>query len=54
VVGGTGAGKTTLANGIIDHIVRASPGHRLVIIEDTAEIECAAKKCGRDACNRYC
>src|SRR5260370_3659223 len=43
VVGGTGTGKTTLANGIIDHIVRASPGHRLVIIEDTAEIPCAAE-----------
>jgi type IV secretion system protein VirB11 len=43
VVGGTGTGKTTLANGIIDHMVRASPGHRLVIIEDTAEIQCAAK-----------
>jgi P-type conjugative transfer ATPase TrbB len=43
VVGGTGTGKTTLANGIIDHIVQASPGHRLVIIEDTAEIQCAAK-----------
>jgi type IV secretion system protein VirB11 len=43
VVGGTGTGKTTLANGIIDHIVRASPGHRLVIIEDAAEIRCAAK-----------
>jgi type IV secretion system protein VirB11 len=43
VVGGTGTGKTTLANGIIDHIVRASPGHRLVIIEDTPEIQCAAK-----------
>ena len=42
VVGGTGTGKTTLANGIIDHMVRASPGHRLVIIEDTAEIQCAA------------
>jgi type IV secretion system protein VirB11 len=43
VVGGTGTGKTTLANGIIDHMVRASPGHRLVIIEDTAEIQCAAR-----------
>jgi type IV secretion system protein TrbB len=43
VVGGTGTGKTTLANGIIDHIVKAAPGHRLVIIEDTAEIQCAAK-----------
>jgi len=43
VVGGTGTGKTTLANGIIDRIVRASPGHRLVIIEDIAEIQCSAK-----------
>ena len=43
VVGGTGTGKTTLANGIIDHIAKAAPGHRLVIIEDTAEIQCAAK-----------
>jgi type IV secretion system protein TrbB len=43
VVGGTGTGKTTLANGIIAHIVKATPGHRLVIIEDTAEIQCAAK-----------
>jgi type IV secretion system protein VirB11 len=43
VVGGTGTGKTTLANGIIDHIVKAAPGHRLVIMEDTAEIQCAAK-----------
>jgi type IV secretion system protein TrbB len=43
VVGGTSTGKTTLANGIIDHMVRTSPGHRLVIIEDTAEIQCPAK-----------
>jgi type IV secretion system protein TrbB len=43
VVGGTGTGKTTLANGIIDHMVRASPGHRLVIMEDTAEIQCTAQ-----------
>lgn len=43
VVGGTGTGKTTLVNAIIDHIPRTSPGHRLVIIEDTAEIQCAAK-----------
>lgn len=42
VVGGTGTGKTTLANAIIDGMVRASPEHRLVIIEDTAEIQCAA------------
>ena len=42
VVGGTGTGKTTLANGIIAHMVAVSPEHRLVVIEDTAEIQCAA------------
>lgn len=43
VVGGTGSGKTTLANAIIDHMVECSPQHRLVIIEDTAEIQCSAE-----------
>ncbi len=43
VVGGTGSGKTTLTNAIIDHMVNASPRHRLVIIEDTAEIQCTAE-----------
>jgi len=42
VVGGTGAGKTTLTNAIIDRMAEATPDHRLVIIEDTAEIQCAA------------
>lgn len=43
VVGGTGSGKTTFTNAIIDSIVRIHPNHRLIIIEDTAEIQCAAK-----------
>src|ERR1700730_10427179 len=43
VVGGTSSAKTTLATGIIDHMVQSSPGRRLVIIEDTAEIQCAAR-----------
>ena len=43
VVGGTGTGKTTLTNAIIAEMVRLTPDHRLVIIEDTAEIQCAAK-----------
>jgi P-type conjugative transfer ATPase TrbB len=42
VVGGTGTGKTTLTNAIIDQMVQSTPQHRLVIIEDTAEIQCAA------------
>jgi len=43
IVGGTGSGKTTLANAIIDGIVKQSPDDRIVIIEDTAEIQCAAE-----------
>ena len=42
VVGGTTTGKTTLTNAIIDQMVRTTPHHRLVIIEDTAEIQCVA------------
>ncbi|HLN25024.1 MAG TPA: P-type conjugative transfer ATPase TrbB [Patescibacteria group bacterium] len=42
VVGGTSTGKTTFANAVIEEIRLASPEHRLVIIEDTAEIQCRA------------
>jgi type IV secretion system protein VirB11 len=40
---GTGSGKTTLANAVIDEIVKSAPEDRLVILEDTAEIQCAAE-----------
>ena len=43
VAGGTGSGKTTLTNAILQAIVEASPDHRLVIIEDTAELQCPAE-----------
>ncbi|WOS67059.1 MULTISPECIES: P-type conjugative transfer ATPase TrbB [Sinorhizobium] len=43
ISGGTGSGKTTLANAIIDEIVKSAPQDRLVILEDTAEIQCAAE-----------
>ncbi|HEY9213844.1 MAG TPA: P-type conjugative transfer ATPase TrbB, partial [Ancylobacter sp.] len=43
VSGGTGSGKTTLANAVIAAIVEDSPEHRLIILEDTAEIQCAAE-----------
>jgi len=42
VVGGTGSGKTTLANALIAQIAQVHPWHRLVIIEDTPEIQCAS------------
>ncbi|URK86326.1 P-type conjugative transfer ATPase TrbB (plasmid) [Rhizobium sp. RCAM05350] len=40
---GTGSGKTTLANAVINEIVMSTPEDRLVILEDTAEIQCAAE-----------
>jgi Flp pilus assembly CpaF family ATPase len=43
VVGGTGSGKTTFVNAIIDSIARTTPDHRIVLIEDTGEIQCNAK-----------
>jgi type IV secretion system protein TrbB len=43
VVGGTTTGKTTLTNAIIAHIVEIADDHRLVIIEDTAELQCTAE-----------
>lgn len=43
ISGGTGSGKTTLANAVISEIVQAAPDDRLVILEDTAEIRCVAE-----------
>ncbi|MDV4158839.1 P-type conjugative transfer ATPase TrbB [Rhizobium brockwellii] len=43
ISGGTGSGKTTLANAVIHEIVKSAPQDRLVILEDTAEIQCAAE-----------
>lgn len=39
VVGGTSSGKTTFVNAIIDAIARLTPKHRLLILEDTAELQ---------------
>ncbi|TGQ03790.1 conjugal transfer protein TrbB, partial [Mesorhizobium sp. M4B.F.Ca.ET.215.01.1.1] len=43
ISGGTGSGKTTLANAVIAEIVQHSPDDRVVILEDTTEIQCAAE-----------
>jgi type IV secretion system protein VirB11 len=43
VVGGTGSGKTTLVNGIIHKLSELCPDDRLVIIEDTSELQCASR-----------
>ncbi|WP_020405881.1 P-type conjugative transfer ATPase TrbB [Hahella ganghwensis] len=42
VIGGTGTGKTTLVNAIINQMVVNDPTERVFIIEDTGEIQCAA------------
>jgi P-type conjugative transfer ATPase TrbB len=41
VVGGTTTGKTTMTNAILRFIAEATPNHRIVIIEDTRELQCA-------------
>ena len=43
VSGGTGSGKTTLTNAILAEVIETTPDHRLVILEDTPEIQCVAK-----------
>jgi type IV secretion system protein TrbB len=43
VTGGTGSGKTTLTNGLIHEMTSAFPNERIIIIEDTGEIQCAAR-----------
>ena len=41
VVGGTGSGKTTLVNALLAEV--APTGDRIVILEDTRELQCAAE-----------
>ena len=43
VSGGTGTGKTTLANAILDAVARLDGEHRIVVIEDTRELQVNAE-----------
>ncbi|EKO3821477.1 MULTISPECIES: P-type conjugative transfer ATPase TrbB [Vibrio] len=43
VVGGTGSGKTTLVNALLDKMTEEFQHERFVILEDTNEIQCKAK-----------
>ena len=43
IAGGTGSGKTTFANALLREITDRCPTERLVILEDTVELQCAAK-----------
>jgi type IV secretion system protein VirB11 len=42
IVGSTGSGKTTLANAVLEEISTQHREQRVVIIEDTVELQCAA------------
>ncbi len=42
IVGGTNTGKTTLANAVLREITERFPQDRLVLLEDTVELQCAA------------
>lgn len=42
IVGGTGSGKTTLINAVIKEMEELCPSDRVLIIEDTGEIQCSA------------
>lgn len=41
IVGSTGSGKTTLVNAVLAHLAAVAPDHRLVVIEDTVELQCS-------------
>ena len=41
VVGGTGTGKTTFVNAILNEMKNLTPHHRLLILEDTLELQCS-------------
>ena len=43
VVGGTSSGKTTLVNALLAEV--AESGDRIILIEDTRELHCAAEDC---------
>lgn len=43
VVGGTGSGKTTLCNAILQEIARQFPEDRVILMEDTLELQCEVK-----------
>ena len=43
IAGGTSSGKTTLTNAVVHHITEVCPNDRIVILEDTRELQCAAK-----------
>lgn len=43
IAGGTGSGKTTLTNAVVQQIAADCPQDRIVILEDLGELKCSAK-----------
>ncbi len=43
VSGGTSSGKTTFTNALVAELVEIAPQDRLIVIEDTAELQCATR-----------
>jgi type IV secretion system protein VirB11 len=43
IAGGTNSGKTTLANALLRAITELCPDERIVMLEDTVELQCAAR-----------
>lgn len=43
IAGSTGSGKTTLTNAVIRYVSDVCPDDRIVIIEDTRELQCMAR-----------
>jgi len=43
IAGGTNSGKTTLANAVLLEVTELFPRERIVVLEDTVELQCAAR-----------
>ncbi len=43
VCGGPGSGKTTFTNALISEVVRVDPSSRIIILEDTLELQCVSR-----------
>lgn len=43
IAGGTNSGKTTLANALLREITEQYPNERIVVLEDTVELQCRAE-----------
>jgi type IV secretion system protein VirB11 len=43
IAGGTNSGKTTLANALLREVTDRFPDERIVVLEDTVELQCSAR-----------